>query len=228
MSVQRVRKLGLMPIALAALLAGAPAAFAQEEPTAFQKVLGTLGVLEIPSDDAPVYRERPPLVVPPAVQLPAPRNPDELAKQYPEWPKDPDVERRRKAATATRQSSSVRDEDFFSGRLLSPSEINRGKTKKGASTGASSNTAGAELAAGKERYTPSELGFKGWFQKEKPVVFTEEPARQRLTEPPAGYRTPSANAPYGVVQSKQTNRIGSVFDRLDAGQGSRSDSNPNR
>ncbi len=227
MPAQRLRKLGLISLGLAALLAGAPAAFAQEEPTALQKVLGTLGVLEIPSDDAPEYRERAPLVVPPAVQLPAPRNPDDMAKQYPEWPKDPDVERRRKATTAKRYSSSVRDEDFFSGRLLSPGEVNR-RTKQGAGTGPASNTAGAELAAGKERYTPSELGFKGWFQKEKPVVFTEEPTRQRLTEPPAGYRTPSANAPYGVVQSKQTNRIGSVFDRLDAGRGSRSDSNPSR
>jgi hypothetical protein len=226
MPAQRLMKLGLVPLAVAALFAGVPAAPAQEEPSALQGVLGKLGILEIPSNDAPEYRERPPLVVPPAVQLPAPRNPEDVAKQFPEWPKDADVVRRRKAATTKVSPSSVRDTDFFSGRLLSRSELNRG-TKKDADTGISSNTAGAELAAGKERYSPYELGFKGWFVKEKPVVFTEEPVRQRLTEPPGGYRTPSANAPYGIVESKQNNRIGSVFDRLDAGSGTRQDPNPN-
>ena len=217
MSAQCLSKLGLVSLAVAALLAGVPAASAQEGPTALQSMLGRLGILEVPSDDAPEYRERPPLVVPPAVQLPAPRNPDELVKQFPDWPKDPDIQRRREAAKAQRYSSTVRDRAFYEGRLLSRDELNRG-TSKGGSGGISSGTAGGELAAGKERYTPSELGFKGWFQKEKPVVFTEEPTRQRLTEPPAGYRTPSANAPYGVIQSKQENRIGSVFDRLEAGR----------
>jgi hypothetical protein len=228
MSAQRLSKLGLVPLAVAALIVGVPAASAQEEPTALQSVLGKLGILEIPSDDAPEYRERPPLVVPPAVQLPAPRNPEDIARQYPEWPKDQDLERKRKAAAAKKRgvSSSVIDSDFFGGRLLSRNELNRGTTKSGG-TGASSNSAGAELAAGKERYSPTELGFKGWFAKEKPVVFTEEPARQRLTEPPSGYRTPSRNAPYGMVESKQNNRMGSIFDRLDAGSGTRQDSNPN-
>jgi hypothetical protein len=216
-------------LAAAMLFAGMPAVSAQEEPTALQSTLGKLGILEIPNPDAPVYRERPPLVVPPAAQLPAPRNPDEVAKQFPDWPKDLDVQRRRQAATAKNYSSTVRDADFYSGRLLTRAELNRG-TKQGAGVGsASSNTGGAELAAGKERYSPLELGFKGWFSrdKEKAVVFTEEPARQRLTEPPTGYRTPSPNAPYGMVESKQTNRIGSIFDRLDAGGGTRQDSNPN-
>lgn len=227
MPAQRLSKLGLVPLAVAALLAGAPAASAQEEPSAFQSVLGKLGILEIPSDDAPEYRERAPLVVPPAVQLPPPRNPEDIAKQFPEWPKDQDLERRRKAAALKKRGpSSMIDADFFSGRLLSRNELNRGTTK-GGGTGVSSNSAGGELAAGKERYSSTELGFKGWFAKEKPVVFTEEPVRQRLTEPPTGYRTPSPNAPYGLVESKQNNRIGSVLDRLEAGSGTRQDSNPN-
>jgi hypothetical protein len=216
MPAQRPSKFGLVPLAVAALLMGVPAASAQEEPTSLQRLMGTLGLLEIPSDDAPEYRERPPLVVPPAVQLPAPRNPEDVARQYPEWPKDPDVAARRKVRTVNRTSSTVQDAAFFEGRVLTPNEIRRG-VKQGGNTGGASNSAGGELAAGKERYSPTQLGFKGWFQPEKPVVFTEEPARQRLTEPPTGYRTPSPNAPYGVVQSKQNNRIGSVFDRLEAG-----------
>jgi hypothetical protein len=225
---QRLRKFGLASLALAGVLAAVPAAYAQEEPTALQSMLGNLGILEIPRDDAPEYRERPPLVVPPAVQLPAPRNPEDIAKQVPDWPKDADLERKRKAAEAKKKgiSSTVRDSDFFTGRLLTRNELNRGTTKT-ANTGISSNSAGGELAAGKERYSPYQLGFTSWFAKEKPIVFTEEPVRQRLTEPPVGYRTPSPNAPYGMVETKQNNRIGSIFDRLDAGAGTRQDSNPN-
>jgi hypothetical protein len=36
-----------------------------------------------------------------------------------------------------------------------------------------------------------------------------------LTEPPTGYRTPSPNAPYGVVEEKSKYSKTSVFDRLD-------------
>jgi hypothetical protein len=230
MPVQRLGNYALLPLAAALLFAGVPAASAQDEPTAVQRFLGTLGILEIPDENAPDYRERAPLVVPPAqaeTQLPPPRNPEDAARQVPDWPVDQDIQRRKAAAKEKRVSSSVRDEDFFTGRLLSRDQLNRGTARTGTG-GAASNTAGAELAAGRERYSPSQLGFKGWFNRDKPVVFTEEPERARLTDPPSGYRTPSASAPYGIVETKQKNRLGSVFDRLDAGQGTRQDSNPNQ
>ena len=51
--------------------------------------------------------------------------------------------------------------------------------------------------------SPYELGTKGilstfWAPSEEYSTFTSEPPRERLIEPPAGYRTPSAAQPYGV------------------------------
>jgi hypothetical protein len=228
MPVQRLGKYALLPLAAALLLAGVPAASAQEAPTAVQKFLGTLGIIEIPDENAPDYRERAPLVVPPVqpeTQLPPPRNPEDVVRQVPDWPMDQDIQRRKAAAREKRISGSVRDEDFYTGRLVRRDELKRGTARTAMDGPSSNNTAGGEFAAGRERYTPSQLGYKGWFNREKPVVFTEEPERERLTDPPVGYRTPSANAPYGIVETKQKNRIGSVFDRVEV-EGTRS--NPNQ
>jgi hypothetical protein len=38
----------------------------------------------------------------------------------------------------------------------------------------------------------------GWFSKEEYASFPGEPVRQNLTDPPAGYRIPSAEQPYGI------------------------------
>ncbi len=37
-----------------------------------------------------------------------------------------------------------------------------------------------------------------WFSKEEYATFTHEPSREELTDPPAGYRTPSPYQPYGI------------------------------
>ena len=42
----------------------------------------------------------------------------------------------------------------------------------------------------------------GWFDKEEYSTFTGEPVRQSLTDPPAGYRTPSSDQPYGIPPDK--------------------------
>ena len=43
----------------------------------------------------------------------------------------------------------------------------------------------------------------GWFSKEEYASFNGEPVRRDLTEPPAGYRVPSAEQPYGVSPDKK-------------------------
>ena len=43
----------------------------------------------------------------------------------------------------------------------------------------------------------------GWFSKEEYASFNGEPVRQDLTEPPAGYRVPSASQPYGLGPDKK-------------------------
>jgi hypothetical protein len=59
-------------------------------------------------------------------------------------------------------------------------------------------------------FSNAELGSKGifsnissmWAPKEEYSTFSGEPPRASLLEPPAGYRTPSPNQPYGVGKEK--------------------------
>jgi hypothetical protein len=44
----------------------------------------------------------------------------------------------------------------------------------------------------------------GWFSKEEYATFAGEPVRQDLTEPPAGYRVPSPEQPYGISPDKKS------------------------
>ena len=46
----------------------------------------------------------------------------------------------------------------------------------------------------------------GWFSKEEYGTFAGEPVRQDLTEPPAGYRVPSPEQPYGISPEKKPHR----------------------
>jgi hypothetical protein len=43
----------------------------------------------------------------------------------------------------------------------------------------------------------------GWFDKEEYANFTGEPVRGNLTDPPAGYRVPSPDQPYGIGPDKK-------------------------
>src|SRR5215212_5231257 len=76
------------------------------------------------------YRERSPLVVPPKLDL----RPPESAKteiKDPNWPKDPD-EQRRKAAIAARKKENKDPRE--ASRILTPSELNAVKSTPGART----------------------------------------------------------------------------------------------
>jgi hypothetical protein len=46
----------------------------------------------------------------------------------------------------------------------------------------------------------------GWFSKEEYATFAGEPVRQDLTEPPAGYRIPSPEQPYGISPDKKATK----------------------
>jgi hypothetical protein len=52
----------------------------------------------------------------------------------------------------------------------------------------------------------------GWFDKEEYANFSGEPVRQNLTEPPAGYRVPSAGQPYGISPDKKAPKSASAQD----------------
>ena len=68
-----------------------------EEGVAIKSLLGSIGILP-PEKDPIRYRERAPLVIPPKMELRAPASADSYASNQPNWPKDPDVMARRRAA----------------------------------------------------------------------------------------------------------------------------------
>ena len=148
------------------------------------------------------YRERAPLVVPPTRNLPPPQT-EPVVNANPAWPKDPDVQQR-KADAARKKNSPARtaaETMDLEGRPLSRAELERGRIAAGTKIDGSPTPEESGRAM-----KPSELGSKSFFsdmfsaigpEKPEAAEFTGEPVRESLTAPPAGYQTPSPNAPYG-------------------------------
>jgi hypothetical protein len=155
-------------------------------------VLDGMGLNTSPPID---YRERSPLVVPPKLDLPKPEDDTTAEKSNPAWPKDADAQRKKEAKR--RQTRGYVDWEKES-RPLRPDELDRGR-RASASTEAAPDEAGRKMS-------PSELGFSfsglantfGLGKKEETAKFVKEPPRNSLIEPPEGYRTPSAEQPYGI------------------------------
>jgi len=140
--------------------------------------------METPSIE---YRERSPLVVPPKLDLPPPSSATQA--NAPNWPKDPDVQQRQAAAAARKKANK---DPVEAARPLTPAEMKVGKTAK-------SNATEPVPGAGSTpiMLSPSQLGSKGGNDSES-KQFTSEPDRETLTQPPAGYQTPSPNYAYGT------------------------------
>lgn len=176
------------------LLATTPA-FAQEG-MLFQNLAKGLGLLGTEKGDIE-YKQRAPLVVPPASTLPRPQEPG--ATRSAAWPDDPDVARRRAENDQTR-SVFFNSEAYRANTkpLLTQEELRRGRVV-GRSNGPQDiveehNTynnqiapirVGRELAARQAQTDVSNL------------TYGSEPARQYLHEPPTGYRRPAGTAPLG-------------------------------
>ena len=152
------------------------------------------------------YRERSPLVVPPKLDLPRP----ESAKGEitdPNWPKDPD-DARRKAAIAARKKS--KPDPIEASRILTPSELNAGRTAP--QTRANNDPVQPGNSFNNPILSPSQLGYTGGFSgmfggnKSESVPFKGEPTRESLTQPPAGYQTPSPNFAYGTGPKESMNK----------------------
>lgn len=148
------------------------------------------------------YEERAPLVIPPNRNLPPPERSDAVLAHNPAWPVDPDVRRAKQEAAAERKKSLNADEALRNEqRPLRPDEIAPGPKPR--STRHVDDGYRAPTDAGNP-LRPAQLGVNSFFGKvfgkDDPVVgrFTGEPGRTALTDPPAGYQTPSPNQPYGV------------------------------
>jgi hypothetical protein len=152
------------------------------------------------------YRERSPLVVPPRLDLPPPVAATSEVKD-PNWPKDPD-EARRKAAIARRKKENK--DPVEAARVLTPSELNAGRTAAPVRTNNDPVQPGDSI--NNPVLSPSQLGFDGKFSslfggnKAEVAPFKGEPTRESLTQPPAGYQTPSPNFAYGTGPKESLNK----------------------
>ena len=152
------------------------------------------------------YRERSPLVVPPKIDLPPPAAGAAEAKA-PNWPKDPD-EQRRKAAVAARKKENKDPRE--QARILTPAELAVGKTAASKPTSSDPVTPGSN--ANNPILSPSQLGYNGSFSglfggsKAETAPFKGEPTRETLTMPPPGYQTPSSSYAYGTGPKESLNK----------------------
>ncbi len=149
------------------------------------------------------YKERPPLVVPPSRDLPVPATAGSLAATNPAWPVDPD-EKQRAAERKARKERRTFD-PYKAGDPLKPNELAAGRTDKPAVKTSDGPDHSPEMSPSQLGYTGglwnSILGLGKTFSGEKQVEtakFSHEPSRNSLTDPPAGYRTPSPAQPYGI------------------------------
>jgi hypothetical protein len=169
-----------------------------EELTFEQKIIhNLLGGSSGPGID---YRERSPLVIPPSTELPPPDNTPGVQGNA-AWPHDPDQQR----APSARRPFNADEEMKRSARGLSPRELRRG-ARASSQTGPVVTQGDAQMG---RPLTPSELGetrslfglMRSSAAGDKPVAFTHEPDRTRLTQPPPGYQTPSQSQPYAPPKS---------------------------
>jgi hypothetical protein len=151
------------------------------------------------------YRERSPLVIPPRSDLPPPASAAAEAPT-PNWPKDPDVKRRKEAKEARKKDNK---DPVQAARPLSPSELAVGKTAAPTSRSSDPELPGNPGATA--ILSPSQLGYEGgvmgFFKgnKTETAPFKGEPTRDTLTMPPPGYQTPSPNFAYGTGPKESLN-----------------------
>jgi hypothetical protein len=184
----------------------------EDEPTFEEKIIGGImrGLGGVNMDNSGIdYRERSPLVVPPKLDLPPPASAAAEVKA-PNWPKDPD-EARRKAEIAARKKANK--DPMERSRILTPDELNKGRT-----AGSSGGTAVSDSAVpggdpGRNVIlSPSQLGYNGGLSglfkgnKAEVAPFKGEPTRESLTMPPVGYQTPSPNFAYGTGPKESLNK----------------------
>lgn len=145
------------------------------------------------------YRERSPLVVPRSLDLPPPAAASSTANVA-NWPKDPDLQRRREAAAAAR--SGRPEEVLEASRPLTPAEMapKRGRVASSAVDHSHPGDPSKNIVL-----SPSQLGvesgmFKNMFGGNKGEIakFEGEPTREALTQPPSGYQTPASGYAYGT------------------------------
>jgi hypothetical protein len=136
------------------------------------------------------YRERPPLVLPPKMDLPPPQA--SLEKPDPAWPNDPDVGRVKKLKAESRAPARHINE-ATSNPHISQQELEKGRIAVSDPTSPQQNACDNSTAP-ECLYTPWSVLRKvtdaGKDEKDT-LQPGEEPSREYLTEPPPGFRKPT-------------------------------------
>jgi hypothetical protein len=175
---------------------------AAEDTNTFNSILGFFGMqFDKEPEDSIDYRARAPLVVPPKMDLPRPQSAD--SRHPADWPVDPDVNARRKAqADSHRPAPQITPNtrpEMMKDQLLA----NRGETvvEDTPSDGCAA-LSGANLCAGSAwKYVSEKMGLAKK-EDERVVLSGTEPPRKYLTEPPPGYRVPTANTKVEADKTK--------------------------
>jgi hypothetical protein len=179
----------------------APPALAQEG-AAIRSVLGMIGVLP-PEQEQIDYRERPPLVVPPASSLRTPQAP--AADRRANWPKDPDVEARKEAARSALLPATQRESYIMGQRpLLSQEELRKGRIQSSGPTvpyrsqfdESPYETMTAPILIGRE------IAARRAANSVDNVKLGQEPPRRYLSDPPVGLRKPVGTGEFTRTQDQ--------------------------
>jgi hypothetical protein len=210
-SLARAATCGALGAALLIAVCGRPALAEDAEEEAWdtriiRNILRGIGLQD--GSGQIIYRERSPLVVPKSLDLPPPQQADAL-QNNPQWPRDPETRRR----VVAKKPKTVREKELEEdpSKPLTPAELEAGRRP-----GATRDSKPRET----DKLMPSELGYRGgilgslWGHQEKQAIFTREPERTSLTDPPPGYQTPSPTQPYAVRDEKSwLSRIPTWWDR---------------
>lgn len=167
---------------------------AEEEGVFMKDMLGSIGL--IGKERPPIqYRERAPLVVPPRLDLRDPVAPGSTEARNPQWPDDPDlVEKRRRAADAKIPITEMeRRRAGENNPRLSAEELRAGR-RPGAGIPTEPVVRHGDSSRDELWVRPDVLRAQGRPASEPVVAGGAEPERNRLSQPPAGFRKPADGA----------------------------------
>lgn len=179
----------------AAILSAPAPARAQDFVHSFMSDIGLAPATQRPID----YRERAPLVIPKSFDALPPPEPAKAATAGVAWPTDPDQARisADEAEKNLPETERWRYVATHEGQYpISPAELRRNRAAAETVVNGPNSHIYADAGLDSARLTPEQLR-KG-VKKPVSTAFVREPPRRTLTDPPTGYRTPAADAPYAA------------------------------
>ena len=173
--------------------------------------LDFIGLGTKPDDPVILYRERPPLVLPPKTELVKPLPP--ASERTANWPTDPEVARAAKLADENRIRVGAEDDELTAaGRLARTGRIKAADSRDNARGQKCSMADDSPNHCSPAEYWRN-LAVKSNAPASKEIQAGVEPDRQYLTQPPKGYlapkktvaatfekpRTPDGEDPFGQM-----------------------------